>query len=134
MAWSEIKINSRGICLQTWNDFHKLRNLTQWSWAEKHVTRRNDLNAPGCIVVNSVEEALAQPHEEKFVIGGEEIFRLFMEVADRLYITQIHADVPGDAKFPEYDKTRWIEVSREDHKKDEKNQYDYSFVIYERKK
>jgi len=98
------------------------------------VTRRNDLNAPGCIVVNSVEEALAQPHEEKFVIGGEEIFRLFMEVADRLYITQIHADVPGDAKFPEYDKTRWIEVSREDHKKDEKNQYDYSFVIYERKK
>lgn len=98
------------------------------------ITRQKGLELPGCVVVNSVEEALAQSGEEKFVIGGEEVFRLFLPYADKLIITHIHASVTGDAKFPEYNPSEWVETSREDHVKDEKNQYDYSFVVYERKK
>ncbi len=98
------------------------------------VTRQLDLTAPGCIVVNSVEQALDQPGEEKFVIGGEEIYKLFLPLTGKLYITEIHTDIPGDTTFPDYNKVDWIEVSREDHLQDEKNPYDYSFVTYDWKK
>lgn len=97
------------------------------------ITRQKDLEAPGCTIVSSVDEALALPGE-KFVIGGEEIFKLFISHADRMYITRIHANIDGDAKFPEYNESEWAEISRENHSKDEKNQYDYSFLVYERKK
>ncbi|OHB10627.1 MAG: dihydrofolate reductase [Candidatus Zambryskibacteria bacterium RIFCSPLOWO2_12_FULL_45_14] len=98
------------------------------------VTRHMDFNAPGCIVVNSVEDALTQPGENKFIIGGEEIYKLFLPYTERLLITHVHANIPGDTKFPDYNKSEWVEVSREDHLKDEKNQHDYSFTVYERKK
>ncbi len=97
------------------------------------LTRQTDLNLPDCVVVHSVEEALAEPGE-KFVIGGEEIFKMFLPKVNRLYITEVHADIPGDTKFPDYDKSTWQEVSRENHEKDEKNPYNYSFVTYDRKK
>ncbi len=97
------------------------------------LTRSKNFTAPDCIITNSIEEIISLKGE-KFIIGGEEIFRLFMPMVDRLYITEIHADIKGDAKFPEYDKSQWTEVSREDHNKDEKNEYDYSFLIYEKRK
>jgi dihydrofolate reductase len=98
------------------------------------VTRQKDFEAPGCIVVQSIEEALSQPGEEKFVIGGEEIFKLFFPFADKLLITEVHASIEGDVYFPEFDKSEWQETSREDHQKDEKNHFDYSFITYDRKK
>ena len=85
------------------------------------VTRQKDFEAPGCVVVDSVEAALAQNGDNEFVIGGEEIYKLFLPRADRLLITQVHANVEGDTKFPEYNKAEWAEISREDHLKDEKN-------------
>jgi len=97
------------------------------------LTRQKDFVAPGCIVISSIQEAISQSGE-KFIIGGEEIFRLFMPIVGQLYITEINADILGDAKFPEYDKSKWVEVSRENHLKDDKNQYDYSFVKYEKRK
>lgn len=100
------------------------------------VTHQKDFNAPGCVVVNSVEQALqyAQQHqeEEAMVIGGSEIYKLSLPHAHRLYITEIHAEVDGDVFFPEFDKTEWREVLRKPHKKDERHAYAFDFVTYER--
>ena len=54
--------------------------------------------------------------------------------ADRLYLTEVHADVDGDAYFPEYDKTEWQEISREDFSAEGPNPYNYSFVVYDKKR
>lgn len=101
------------------------------------VTRNKDYNAPGCHVVHSLEDAFAIPmrseQEEVFVIGGAEIFRQSMPYADRLYLTEIHADVDGDTLFPEFDRTEWKELSRVPHPADERHRYDFEFVVYERR-
>lgn len=93
----------------------------------------------GAEVVNSVEELIGllekttQPDEEVFVIGGGQIYKLFIEKADKLYITHVDAAFPdADVFFPEIDKNIWHEISREDHLKDEKNNFDYSFVTYKK--
>ncbi|MEO5691160.1 MAG: dihydrofolate reductase [Candidatus Saccharimonadales bacterium] len=67
-----------------------------------------------------------------FVIGGAEIYRQTIDFADKLYVTEIDVVVDGDAYFPEINDA-WHEVSRETHKADDKNQYDYDFVVYERR-
>lgn len=70
--------------------------------------------------------------DEVMVIGGGEIFTEALPDADRLYLTEVHADVAGDAYFPEVDWDQWQEVSRKDHSASENNPYDYSFVTYDR--
>ncbi len=89
-----------------------------------------------CITADSLKDAIAISGEEKelFIIGGESVYKQTLPFADKLYITEIHADLDGDAKFPEIDYSEWKEMSREEHKADEKNQYDYTFINYERKK
>ncbi len=98
------------------------------------VTRQGAYTAPGCIVVNSIEQALmaAAAADEVFVIGGADIYRQTLNAADRLYITEIDADIDGDTFFPEFDRSRWREVRRERHAADELNPYPYSFVLLER--
>jgi len=66
-------------------------------------------------------------------MGGAEIYALSLPYTDRLYLTEVHADVQGDAFFPEYDKSRWQEVAREDFAAEGPNPYSYSFVVYEAK-
>jgi dihydrofolate reductase len=68
---------------------------------------------------------------EVFLIGGARVYEEGMKHADRIYITRIHANIEGDTKFPEIGP-EWKEVSREEHKADEKNQYDYTFIKYEK--
>ena len=101
------------------------------------VTRQKNFNAPGCIVVDSVEKGLTiarQNHEtEAFVIGGAEIYKLGLPFADRLYLTEINAEIQGDTFFPEYDKSQWKETSRQHHGKDERHVYDFDFVVYDKK-
>lgn len=100
------------------------------------VTRQKNLNAPGCIVVNAVEQALQiaqQAHEpETYVIGGAEIYKIALPMAHRIYLTEIHADVQGDTYFPEFDKEAWEEVSRVPHPADERHPFAFDFVIYEK--
>lgn len=73
---------------------------------------------------SSIEAALKSCGDATiFIIGGAEIYRLALPVADTLQLTHVHRDAPGDTKFPDYDKTEWEEVSREDHD-------GYSFVEY----
>jgi dihydrofolate reductase len=97
------------------------------------ITRNEGFTAEGCIVVHSVEEAAAQfAGEELFVIGGAEIFRLFMPVVDRLYITLIEHEFEADTFFPDFDIEEWTLVSSEDGVTDEKNPYTYTFLVYEK--
>lgn len=68
------------------------------------LTKNHDFLAEGCTVVHSVREAmqLSIPEDELFVIGGAEIYSLFLPFASKLYITQIHAKIEGDTFFPEF--------------------------------
>ncbi|MDR1729704.1 MAG: dihydrofolate reductase [Prevotellaceae bacterium] len=89
-----------------------------------------------CITADSLSDAIAISGDETelFIIGGESVYKQTLHSADKLYVTEVHAKLDGDARFPEIDYSEWNKISREDHKADEKNQYDYSFVNYERKK
>ena len=89
-----------------------------------------------CITADSLKDAIAisEPETELFIIGGASVYKQAFPFADKLYITKVHANPAGDTKFPEIDYSEWVETFREEHKADEKNQYDYTFVNYERKK
>jgi len=98
------------------------------------VTRSPDYAAPGCIVAASPEAALAAagPADEVFVIGGAELYRLALPVADRLQLTEIDADYAGDAWFPELAPGDWRETARESHPPGAEFAHAYAFVLYER--
>jgi dihydrofolate reductase len=95
------------------------------------LTRDGNYKAEGITVVHSVDEVL-QKEEEICVIGGSEVFKLFLPVADRLYITEIHETFEADTYFPELNENEWKEVSREPGIIDEKNKYTHDFVVYEK--
>lgn len=99
------------------------------------VTRDKDYNIEGCTVIHSVEEIKKieqDKNDELFVIGGAEIFKETFEIVDRLYITLIDEEFEGDTYFPEFNKNDWVIVSNEKGIKDEKNPYNYYFVIYDK--
>ena len=100
------------------------------------VTRNADYSMPGVIVANSLEAAISAcgDDEEIFVIGGAELYRQAIALADRIYLTEIDADIPGDAHFTELDRKQWQETGRVSHAPDEKNVYRYNFVVYDRKR
>ncbi len=83
-----------------------------------------------------MDEALAlgkqNGQQEMFILGGAQIYELALNIADRIYLTEIHGEFEGDTFFPEIDSSVWQEVKREDHEADEKNPYSYSFVILKR--
>ncbi len=95
------------------------------------VLSRSTKDFPGCDVYSSLEEALKHctPDEDIYIIGGASVYRQALDIADRLCLTEIN-DTPekADTFFPPYDD--WKEESREDHEKDERHEYEYSFVDY----
>jgi dihydrofolate reductase len=99
------------------------------------MTQRTDYRPEGCEIVHSVEEALAAYQgKEVFIFGGAEIYKQFLPYADRMYITEIDHEFEVDTYFPEVNMSDWTEVSRTQGVKDEKNPYNYAFVVYERQK
>jgi dihydrofolate reductase len=98
------------------------------------ITRNKNYKANNCIVVNSLDEALKNAKRDKnpFILGGAEIYKLAMPIADKLDLTIVHHEFEADAFFPEIDTSIWKEKSREKFKADEMNKYDYSFVTYEK--
>ncbi|CAG7649877.1 dihydrofolate reductase [Paenibacillus allorhizosphaerae] len=98
------------------------------------LTRKSDYKAPGCVVVHSAEEALKVCAEEAeaFIFGGEEIYRQFLPLAQRLYLTVIDHHFDGDTFFPEIDLSDWTELSVRKGITDANNPYDYHFYVYER--
>lgn len=99
------------------------------------VTRDMAFSAPGCVVVHSLDEAVSAcaGDTEAFFIGGADLYRQALEVAQRMYLTEVKTAVEGDAWFPEFDRAVWLEVSRTSCPADEKNPHDYDFVIFDRK-
>jgi dihydrofolate reductase len=99
------------------------------------ITRDAGFKHEGCIAVNSIDGARAYAAEgEVFIIGGAEIYTAFLPLAHKLYITEIDHTFEADTYFPEIDYSQWELVSSEQGIKDEKNPYDYKFLVFERKK
>lgn len=98
------------------------------------ITRQRGFVAKGCDVAASVEAAiaLASEAEELMVIGGTQIYEMFLPRAERLYVTRVHAVVEGDAFFPSIDENQWKLLTDELHWADDKNDHAFSFRIYER--
>ena len=99
------------------------------------VTRDRSLKLPGCTVVNSLPSAIATCARDSqiFVVGGADIYAQTLNLADTLYITEIQKDVMGDAAFPEFNKSEWLEVSREIRRQETPELLEYHFVEYRRK-
>jgi dihydrofolate reductase len=99
------------------------------------ITRNKNYRVKGCIVVNSLKKAIeaSKQDENPYILGGAEIYRQAIEIADKLDITFIHKEFEADAFFPEIDHKIWKETSREDFKADTNNKYNFSFVTYNRK-
>ncbi len=99
------------------------------------ITRDKTYLCDGVDVAHSPEEAIKKTgnEEEIFVIGGAEIYKQIMPIADKLYITHVDAeDKDADAFFPEIIPIVWNEVSREERKKDEKNLFNHTFSVYKK--
>ena len=99
------------------------------------ISRNENLKFEGATVYSSLDYALIKlmDEDEIFIIGGGEIYRQVLPIADKLYLTKIHADFPdANVFFPEINYQEWREVSRELHPADEKHAYSFSFVEYER--
>ena len=99
------------------------------------VTRKLDYIAKDATVVHSIHEALEKAKDDKqpFIIGGGEIYSQSMVLSDRIELTRVHTESQGDAYFPEIDYKLWNEVSREERFKDEKHQFDFTFIRYNKK-
>ena len=99
------------------------------------VVTRQPIAIEGVQVAHSIDEALALAagDSEPFICGGAEIYRQTLHLTNRMYITQVHAEVAGDTQFPEFDDVNvWKLVDREDFEADANNDYAYSFLTYDR--
>jgi len=88
------------------------------------------------VTAYSIEDAISKcdKNEEAFVIGGGSIYRQFMNIADRLYITHVHRKAPADVWFPKIDLRKWRIIEREEFVSEDNYRIPYSYVIYERKR
>lgn len=99
------------------------------------ITRQKEYQAEGCIVVDSIDKALAicPIDDDTFIIGGGEIYTLGLPFTDKLEITRVHHNFEGDAHFPEINEDEWEVIVSKFNEKDEKHAYDYSYLTYIRK-
>lgn len=99
------------------------------------VTRNRDFRAPGCTVVASLDAAwkAASDAREVCVIGGNSLFGATLPVADRIHLTEVDADVPGDTYFPEFDRGEWVEREIARHGADERHAYPFRMLLLERR-
>jgi dihydrofolate reductase len=103
------------------------------------ITRNTAFQVDNVVVTHGIDEAIAyckkQEFEEVFIIGGDTIYRQTMDIADRLYITQVDVIKDnGTAFFPVIDTKKWTLVSTTKREKDEKNEFDIIFEVYEKRK
>jgi dihydrofolate reductase len=101
------------------------------------ITRQENYAPAGVTVVHSLEDAVHAAERggdgEAFVLGGAEIYAQAMHRADRMYLTRVHADVDGDTFFPDFDDvSEWTLTDAEHFEADEKNEYPFSFLTYDR--
>ena len=96
------------------------------------ITRQADYNPENCIVVDSIEKAIAvcPENETSYIIGGGEIYKLGLQYADQLEITRVHHSFEADAFFPEIDTKEWKEIQTEFNAMDDKHQFAYSYQTF----
>lgn len=102
------------------------------------ITRDAGYAKEGVVTVTSMAAACdaaahAEGGDEAFVIGGAEIYAMFLPVAEQVYLTVVHGAFEGDTFFPELNENEWRITGTEDHRMDEKNPFDYSYLTYEHK-
>lgn len=85
-------------------------------------------------IANSMQEIINYCRDEReiFIIGGAEVYKQALPIADKILLTRIHTSIDGDAFFPELLEYQWKLVSAEKHHKDEKHAFDYTFEVYEK--
>ncbi|MBP1665349.1 MAG: dihydrofolate reductase [Bacteroidetes bacterium] len=93
-------------------------------------------NIDNAVTAYSIEDALSKcgDNEEVFIIGGGSIYKQFMPLAGRLYITHVRRKIPADVYFPEIDMNTWNIVEKDDSGSNKKDSVPYTYIIYERKK
>lgn len=100
------------------------------------ITRQADWKAEGTITATDLTDALEKAKKtncnEIFVIGGGEIYKQSMEIADKIYITRVHVTLDGDTFFPVIDEAIWQQTSVQEFSADEKHAFAYSFQTWER--
>ena len=105
------------------------------------LSRDGSFEPPGAVICDNFSEAVSMAREqaeedgvdEICVIGGADLFALAMPRAQRLYLTEVDAEVEGDVSFPAFDETGWREVRRETYPEGEKDQYPFVFRVLERR-
>jgi dihydrofolate reductase len=99
------------------------------------ISRDKNLSVSGCEVVHSLDDALKLVKEDRevFIIGGAEIYKQSMAIANKIYLTRIYHDFEGDSYFPYIDDTEWKEIKYTEQKTDEKNPYPFAFLEYAKK-
>lgn len=101
------------------------------------VTSQENYAADGARVAASLDEALALARagedDEAFVIGGERLFAEALPIADRLYLTRVHAEPEGDTRFPPFDADDWRVIAREEHDADARHEHAFTIMTLERK-
>ncbi|MBN1683882.1 MAG: type 3 dihydrofolate reductase [Gammaproteobacteria bacterium] len=99
------------------------------------ITHDPNYQARGCKIATSLEQAIKMASsKEVFIIGGQSLYAQTLPIADRLYLTLVDIECPGDTFFPAIHFKDWEEVSREPHFADSHNPYDYCFVTLKRRK
>jgi dihydrofolate reductase len=99
------------------------------------ISRQENYKPEGCIVVDSIEKAIAicPENDDSYVIGGGEIYNLALPFTDIIELTKVHDSFDADAFFPKINKSEWTLVESEENYKDEKHLYDYTYETYIRK-
>jgi dihydrofolate reductase len=101
------------------------------------ITRQKNYQAPGAIVVSSLQEAIekakAISDDEIFIIGGGEIYAQSLSLADKIYLTKVHHTFDADTFFPELNLNDWAIVSSKKYSADDKNKYPFTFMELKRK-
>ena len=95
------------------------------------VTRQQEYEVEGAVVVRSLEEAFALA-PDTFVIGGGQVYEQALPRVDKLYVTRVHVDVDGDTLFPEVEWEEWKLVEQESHPADGKNDHPFTFETWDR--
>jgi dihydrofolate reductase len=99
------------------------------------LTRSREWSSPGAVVVHSLDEALERAGDaaDLVVVGGAEIYRVALPIAQQVYLTRVHAAVEGQTVFPTLKEEEWREVQREEHPADDRHAFAMSFCVLQRR-
>jgi dihydrofolate reductase len=100
------------------------------------VTNKTDWHPQNIFITHTIDEAIEKAKEsdakEIFIIGGGKVFKETINMVDRIYLTRVHTKVEGDTSYPEINKNEWKLISSQSHPHDEKNNYPYTFEVWEK--